>query len=835
MSPLIQLCVALVLLLFRTEGIVSSQQSVYYFFYQRPAYPRDCKEALDSCHYQRSSGIYVVKPDGYDRPFEVYCDNKLDSGGWTVILRRHDGSVTFKRDWLDYKSGFGFLSQELWIGHEKLAFLTNQKIYELRIDVTYSDDTSIYALYSLFRISDAFSNYRLSAVGLYPETNILLNISVWSMYRDLQRMVWRDRVISHLDVRKDVFVPTVYFRAISTTDVIPMRCVCNKTICINVPVTQASLLPEIPVSVHPMKCTELVLVRGLVETLKSVHPAVLKVNGVTVLLGFTSKDKTVYDRKTVTVLQTETLYRRDKRILLLDVQKDVFVPTVNFHAMTTTDVIPMQRVYNKTIYINVSATQAILHTEIPVYRSAQLMKCTELVVVKRRVETLKSVLPVVLKVNDVTVPLDYTLMDKTVYDRKTVTVLQTETLYRFVAFQEGHTYIAPGCTKRCFCINGQLSCDLNYRCDPNAVCLQQNNMYRCTCNAGFTPSGDTCICSSNEVYGTCTCERSCENPQVCTPCSTQGQRCHCPIGFYLQGQDCVQQENCNCFTDGNIVPEGATYISAGCSQRCSCVSGQLSCDVYQCSANAVCEERNNILQCYCNAGFTGDGVNCISDTPPSDCQDIYDRVSTESAVYQIKPTTWQGDSFDVYCNMSDGGGWTVFQRRVDGSQDFFLYWSDYKDGFGTADNELWLGNDKLHSLTSQGNYELRIDLLDSLGSPYYAKYSSFSISDVSDNYRLSLGTYSGTAGDSLSYHDGQAFTTRDRDNDRHSSYNCATDYYIYCDGSFYNYNGAWWYKYCARSSLNSPYGTGAFYWYYLPGGNPNNCNIKYSEMKVRRI
>lgn len=83
------------------------------------------------------------------------------------------------------------------------------------------------------------------------------------------------------------------------------------------------------------------------------------------------------------------------------------------------------------------------------------------------------------------------------------------------------------------------------------------------------------------------------------------------------------------------------------------------CDDYQCSPNAVCEDRNNGKQCYCNAGYKGDGVNCTLDVPPSDCQDIYDRVSNESGVYRVKPSMWPGEPFEVYCNMTEGGGWTV--------------------------------------------------------------------------------------------------------------------------------------------------------------------------------
>lgn len=51
-----------------------------------------------------------------------------------VIQRRENGSIHSDRQWKDYKEGYGFLSSELWLGNEKLAFLTNQKKYQLRID-----------------------------------------------------------------------------------------------------------------------------------------------------------------------------------------------------------------------------------------------------------------------------------------------------------------------------------------------------------------------------------------------------------------------------------------------------------------------------------------------------------------------------------------------------------------------------------------------------------------------------------------------------------------------------------------------------------------------------
>ena len=93
-----------------------------------------------------------------------------------------------------------------------------------------------------------------------------------------------------------------------------------------------------------------------------------------------------------------------------------------------------------------------------------------------------------------------------------------------------------------------------------------------------------------------------------------------------------------------------------------------------------------------------------------------------------------------------------FERRLDGSVDFFLGWESYKNGFGNLCGEFWFGNDNLHRLTASGDVTLRVDLEDFEGDIRYAEYKTFTVADEADKYRLSIGEYTGTAGDSFSYH-----------------------------------------------------------------------------------
>ena len=124
------------------------------------------------------------------------------------------------------------------------------------------------------------------------------------------------------------------------------------------------------------------------------------------------------------------------------------------------------------------------------------------------------------------------------------------------------------------------------------------------------------------------------------------------------------------------------------------------------------------------------------------CAEVYESGDKISRVYKINPDGL--GKFEVFCDQKTaGGGWKVFQKRRNGSVDFFRPWDDYKRCFGNLNGEFWLGLNKIHRLTVSGGYKLRVDLEDINGNIAFAEYSSFSVTSERAKYQLSLGSYSG--------------------------------------------------------------------------------------------
>ncbi|XP_026577842.1 tenascin-X-like [Pseudonaja textilis] len=207
---------------------------------------------------------------------------------------------------------------------------------------------------------------------------------------------------------------------------------------------------------------------------------------------------------------------------------------------------------------------------------------------------------------------------------------------------------------------------------------------------------------------------------------------------------------------------------------------------------------------------------------PRDCAEEIQNGPGASRVTTIYLGGNQERPLRVFCDMeTDGGGWIVFQRRMNGETDFWRDWQNYALGFGNLTREFWLGNNALHQLTSSGDYELRVDLRAGDES-VYATYQNFRVDPPADHYRLHLGSYHGTAGDALSYHSGSVFSTRDRDPNR---------VIIPCAIS---YRGAWWYRNCHYTNLNGLYANNrdqqGVNWFNWKGFE---FSIPFTEMKLR--
>ncbi|XP_052786320.1 uncharacterized protein LOC128221758 [Mya arenaria] len=400
----------------------------------------------------------------------------------------------------------------------------------------------------------------------------------------------------------------------------------------------------------------------------------------------------------------------------------------------------------------------------------------------------------------------------------------------------GETVFDLGCSSSTVCYETGTTNSCQKLLQINNVCTnvtsvsQQNPCTQCcdidlcnhvACNEKDYPAtrGPICYnCRNPTPAGKCHDVEFCDQDQICKVVASD------VFGDTLYTSSCELQHTC-----GLQIPPG--IIGKRDSSETRSIKSDHACDT--CCSGDLCNR------------------NC----PPVDCSDVLNLgLSRGSGVYRVKPWTMVHD-VEVYCDMdTEGGGWTVFQKRWNGSEDFNRSFVEYEQGFGSLDGEFWmdcLNQDKqftimqwtillktvlwvkkglslLHSMTSRRNMTLRVDMSLANGTTGFDEYSGFYISPP-DQYNINVDKRVNSSGMSDSYLlsntvdpgdiNHQPFSTYDRDADKWHL-NCAE-----------RQGGGWWFKSCTFSLLNGHYNTRSFT--YFSFTDPPREQLKTSRMMFR--
>ncbi|XP_071836608.1 uncharacterized protein [Apostichopus japonicus] len=336
-------------------------------------------------------------------------------------------------------------------------------------------------------------------------------------------------------------------------------------------------------------------------------------------------------------------------------------------------------------------------------------------------------------------------------------------------------------------------------------------------------------CPANMIWMHCSCQTTCDDPDGLNGCfkscdDEPGYTCVCPDGFLIRDGACIPLYECGCYHSFmGVILNGSSHLNLNCTRHCTCENDVLHCEEYSCSNDATCQSKGQSSSCECKESYWGNGTTCQVIT---NCQDVYNGLSTEEGIYSIHPPSWAHEPFQVYCK----GGWMLFQRRVDASVSFFNDWITYRNGFGDLNSSFWLGNEKIHVISAERDHQLRIEIWFNTtnDASEYLHYNLFRISSEATKYEITLGSYTGSFDyDYMDYHRDMKFTTYDQDNDLVLQ-NCAISEF---------FPGGWWFNGCHAIMLNGIYGdpwdTGICL--FQRNTLEYNCSVVAVDMKIKPL
>jgi len=120
-----------------------------------------CQDVFEDGNHE--SGVYTLHIGGTTK--SVYCDMTTEGGGWAVIQNRGDFGAPqdyFKKNWNEYKNGFGDPEKDFWLGLEGMHLMGKQ---QLLIELEDFEGEKFSVIINDFEVGDEQSKYTLTRGG----------------------------------------------------------------------------------------------------------------------------------------------------------------------------------------------------------------------------------------------------------------------------------------------------------------------------------------------------------------------------------------------------------------------------------------------------------------------------------------------------------------------------------------------------------------------------------------------------------------------------------------------------------------------------------------------